>query len=136
MTRKLARLLFAVSLLGSRPYLLAADRPRENGPERSFETTATERVPFLPGGTIRLDNSYGYLTVEGWDEPEVEIIVTKVTDRFFEPWQKEEAEKNATQAISIRLPVADIERAKVQAKAKGIGYQTLLRMLVHDVLRQ
>ena len=48
---------------------------------------------FLPGGTIRLDNSYGYLTVEGWDEPEVEITVTKSTDRFYEPEQKEKAEQ-------------------------------------------
>ena len=97
MTRKLAGLLFAVSMLGTELPLLGADRPRENGPERSFEVTATQRVPFLPGGTSRLDNSYGYLTVEGWDEPAVEITVTKATDRFFEPGQKEKAEKDLDQ---------------------------------------
>lgn len=41
-----------------------------------------------------------------------------------------------TQAISIRLSVTDIERAKEHARAKGIGYQTLIRMLLHDSLQQ
>ena len=39
-----------------------------------------------------------------------------------------------TQAINIRLPIADLERAKERAKAKGIGYQTLIRMLLHESL--
>jgi predicted DNA binding CopG/RHH family protein len=43
-------------------------------------------------------------------------------------------ERERTKPISIRLAVGDIERAKQQAKAKGIGYQTLIRMLVHDGL--
>ena len=74
--------------------LFGAERPLRRGPEQSFEVTSTERVNFLPGGTIRLNNSYGYLTVEGWDEPEVEITVTKSTDRFYEPEQKEKAEQS------------------------------------------
>jgi hypothetical protein len=37
----------------------------------------TERVDFPPGGTIRINGSYGHLVVEGWDRPEVEITVTK-----------------------------------------------------------
>src|SRR5215469_4552317 len=45
-------------------------------------------------------------------------------------------ERERTKPISIRLAIGDIERAKEQAKAKGIGYQTLIRMLVHDSLRQ
>src|ERR1039457_2708264 len=73
---------------------LCADRPAvEKAPKQSFEVTSAERVNFQPGGAIRLENSYGYLTVEAWDEPEVEILVTKSTDRFLEPEQKEHAEK-------------------------------------------
>jgi hypothetical protein len=94
MTRAAAGLLFAAGMMGSMLQAFGADRPRENGTERPFEVTTTQRVPFLPGGTVRLDNSYGYLTVEGWDEPEVEITVTKATDRSFEPGQKEKAEKD------------------------------------------
>ena len=44
------------------------------------------------------------------------------------------AKQNQTQAISIRLSTADIERAKRRAEAKGIGYQTLIRMLLHEAL--
>lgn len=44
------------------------------------------------------------------------------------------AEQSRMQLISLRLPVADIERAKQRATAKGIGYQTLMRMLLHEAL--
>src|SRR5580693_5298841 len=39
--------------------------------------TTTEHVMFAPGGTIRLDDASGYVTVEGWDKNEVEITVVK-----------------------------------------------------------
>lgn len=50
------------------------------------------------------------------------------------PTVKQIIERERTKPISLRLAVADIARAKAQAKAKGIGYQTLIRMLVHDGL--
>jgi len=40
------------------------------------------------------------------------------------------SEKRSVQ-IAIRLPGADLERAREVADRKGIGYQTLLKMLVH-----
>jgi hypothetical protein len=85
MTRRLAAFLLGLSGVVARP-LFAAE-----GPKQSIEVTSTERFDFLPGGTIRLENSYGFLTVEGWDEPEVEITVTKSTDRFYVPENKEQA---------------------------------------------
>jgi hypothetical protein len=72
MTHRLAAVLFGLSLLGT---------AQEMGLRQSLEVTKTERVNFLPGGTIQVDNSYGYLTVEGWDEPAVEITVAKSTSR-------------------------------------------------------
>ena len=65
----------------------------EEGAKQSFEITSTEHVNFLPGGTIHVDHSYGYLTVEGWDEPEVEVTVIKSTDAFYKPNQKEQADE-------------------------------------------
>jgi len=59
----------------------------------SFEVTHTERVNFASGGTIHLNGSYGYLSVDGWDQPQVELTVIKSTDRFYEPRQSEEANK-------------------------------------------
>jgi len=36
--------------------------------------------------------------------------------------------------IAIRLPEADLAQASQIAERKGIGYQTLLKMLVREVL--
>ena len=65
----------------------------QEGAPQSFEVTSTERVKAAPGGIIRLNGSYGYLSVDGWDEPEVEITITKSTDRFYKPNQQEEAKR-------------------------------------------
>jgi predicted DNA binding CopG/RHH family protein len=39
-----------------------------------------------------------------------------------------------TRAITIRFSIADIGRAKAQAERKGLGYQTYLKSLIHQVL--
>jgi predicted DNA binding CopG/RHH family protein len=36
--------------------------------------------------------------------------------------------------IAIRLPKADLTQARKLAERKGLGYQTLLKMLVHEGL--
>lgn len=36
--------------------------------------------------------------------------------------------------IALRLPHADLQKAREIAERKGIGYQTLLKMLVHQGL--
>jgi predicted DNA binding CopG/RHH family protein len=36
--------------------------------------------------------------------------------------------------IAIRLPEADLAQARRLAERKGLGYQTLLKMLVHEGL--
>jgi hypothetical protein len=92
MRRKLAAVLFGLGAMGT-----AVPMAAEEGPKQSFEVTSTERVNFPPGGTISLNNSYGHLTVEGWDEPEVEIIVTKSTSGFYPPEGKAKAEQNFEQ---------------------------------------
>jgi len=83
MTCKLAAVLCGLSAIG------AAQAPVEKGPPQPFEATATEHVDFPAGGAVSLNNSYGHLTVEGWDEPEVEVTVTKSTNRFLQPEQRD-----------------------------------------------
>jgi hypothetical protein len=63
----------------------------QDGPKQSFEVISNEHMNFAPGGTIRVDHSYGHLTVEGWDEPEVYVTVIKTTNNFYKPSQKEQA---------------------------------------------
>jgi hypothetical protein len=45
------------------------------------------------------------------------------------------AKANATRAISIRLPIADIERAQKIAAKRGIGYQTVLKQAIRAGLK-
>jgi hypothetical protein len=87
-------------------HLRAASTVTETEPKNSFEVTRTERVPFVPGGTIRLNDSYGYLSVDGWDEPEVEITVIKSTERFYERSESERA-----QARLGRIEVKTVHRS-------------------------
>jgi len=48
------------------------------GDSRQFvEVTHVEHVDFPSGGTLRLPNSTGVLTVEGWDRPDVEITTVR-----------------------------------------------------------
>jgi hypothetical protein len=60
-----------------------------NVPSQPVQTTTTQNVPFESGGTIRLDGAKGNLFVEGWDQPTVEIVVTKSLGYNSEP--KEQA---------------------------------------------
>jgi predicted DNA binding CopG/RHH family protein len=44
--------------------------------------------------------------------------------------------KQSTIQIAIRLPEGDLKRARTIATRKGIGYQTLIKMLVHEGLQR
>ena len=70
-------LVVPLSLLGIAFPSFAQETTKQPG-----EATTTERMNFAPGGTIRVEHSYGDLRVEGWDRPEVKITVTKSLLRF------------------------------------------------------
>ncbi|SPE42579.1 hypothetical protein SBA3_620005 [Candidatus Sulfopaludibacter sp. SbA3] len=44
--------------------------------------------------------------------------------------------RTTTVQIALRLPEPDVAKARQIATRKGIGYQTLLKMLVHEGLRR
>lgn len=121
MTRKPAAALFGLSILGWILPLPGADGPKENGAKRSFEVTSTERVTVQPGAAIRLVDSYGYLTVEGWDEPVVEITVTKSTDRFYEAEKKEEAMRRLEliRVVTERRSETELSITTIRASRHG-----------------
>ncbi len=41
-----------------------------------------------------------------------------------------------TKTVSLRLPVTDIERARRLAEKRGVGYQTVIKTLLHEALRR
>jgi hypothetical protein len=48
----------------------------------------------------------------------------------------EQAKENATRAISLRIPIADLERAKQIAEKNGVGYQAVLKRAIRDGLKK
>ena len=63
------------------------------GNKKLIQVTNTQDVPFQPGGTIHLNRSYGYLSVEGWDRPEVELTVIKSLANLYDAKEQAEASK-------------------------------------------
>lgn len=49
---------------------------------------------------------------------------------------RQAAERHGTKAISLKMPVADLEQARRIAKRKGLPYQTLLKSLIHEGLER
>jgi hypothetical protein len=48
----------------------------------------------------------------------------------------QQAKETATRAISIRIPVADLERAAQIAGKTGVGYQTVLKRAIREGLKK
>jgi hypothetical protein len=89
MSHRLAVVLGLSALIVALP-LSAAEIDNPAGPKQPFEQSSTHSIKFAPGGTIRVDSSYGHLTVEGWDEPDVQITLLKSTKSFYDPSRQRE----------------------------------------------
>jgi hypothetical protein len=48
--------------------------------------------------------------------------------------KRKAAKQKEQRPVNIRLPLADIQRAKTQAERKGLPYQTYLKSLIHQAL--
>jgi hypothetical protein len=48
-------------------------------PKSDIEVVTTEHADIAAGGTIRFEGSYGELNIETWDQPDVELVVTRST---------------------------------------------------------
>lgn len=96
MIQKLATIAFGVSCL-----VLADGQPRER-----VQVSKTEHIDFPAGGILRLKNSVGELTVEGWDRPDVEITTVKSTKVEYPPQEREKA-------------VQELDRVHVTAQHNG-----------------
>jgi len=67
---------------------------------RKIQVTKTEHADLGAGGTVRFKNSTGELTIEGWDQPGVEITTIEST--------------------KIAYPATDVERDKAAQMLAGV----------------
>src|ERR1700730_8556348 len=78
--------------------LLAAAEPKQK-----VRVEHTERVDFPPEGLLRLTNSAGEVSVEGWDRPDVEITTIK---SIYASGPREKA-------------VRDLEKVRISVEPRG-----------------
>lgn len=53
-----------------------------------------------------------------------------------EPAEEVEVERPELEQVSLRLPAQDLAELRRQAAEKGIGYTTLIRMILREHLRE
>jgi hypothetical protein len=99
------RILAAIGL-GTGCLLLAAEPAMKDAPKRIVQVSNTQHIDFPAGGTLRLKNSIGVLTVEAWDQPGVEITTIKSTKAEYQAGQREKAMRK-------------LERVHVAAERRG-----------------
>jgi hypothetical protein len=96
MRYKLALLGLCVACL-----LLGDDDARQK-----VQVSKTEKMDFPANGTLRLQNSTGDVTIEGWDQPGVEITTTKSSKEEYPAKDRDKATK-------------ELDRVQVSAKLNG-----------------
>jgi predicted DNA binding CopG/RHH family protein len=61
--------------------------------------------------------------------------IAKSNSRLLEQLM-DDAKRNATRSISLRVPIADLEQAQQIAEKTGVGYQTVLKQAIRDGLKR
>jgi hypothetical protein len=88
-------------IFGMSCLLLADDEFRQ-----TVQIAKTKHVDFPSGGTVRMKNSTGELTVQGWDQPAVEITTVKSTKAAYASAEREKASH-------------DLDRVQIAVERRG-----------------
>jgi hypothetical protein len=106
--------------------------------KQQVKTTRIELVALSAGGTIHIEGSYGYLTVEGWDQPEVEIVVTKSRAHYGDSATLVQDEKRleSIRMESRRGSPADLTISCTLAARHGARFRPLPRATTNGVTTQ
>lgn len=84
-----------------------------------IQQTKTEQVQLMPGAMIRLDDSYGELTIEGWNRPELEITVIKTLPYDTDP-SKSAKDLDTVQVSTERKSDKEVVISTKVAKHRGL----------------
>ncbi|HKD06155.1 MAG TPA: DUF4097 family beta strand repeat-containing protein [Bryobacteraceae bacterium] len=95
-------------------------------PLPSVESVTTNRVDFSVNGTIRIENSTGELNIEGWDQPAIEVTVTRYA------WNKNENRvKGDLDRVPAAKPVVSGSEATISVprdKLSGVRFDYRIRV--------
>jgi hypothetical protein len=88
-----------------------------------------------PEGRRQTEREFARALRDGTLSRSAGLRITKTDPKILEQLM-EQVKENATRAISIRIPVADLERAKRIAEETGVGYQTVLKRAIREGLKK
>lgn len=106
--------------------LWAAEAPYEQA-----RMSTTEHLGFVPAGIIRVNGSWGCLSVEGWDRPEVEVTVTRYGSVFYPPAKRQAAVQTLAK-VKVNLERKPDQEATVTISGASrwtrIGLESVIRV--------
>jgi hypothetical protein len=110
--------------------------PRKSTNVTRFKSDAEEANWYAtPGGRRQTQREFVRALRAGTLRRSSGLKVAKTDPKVLEQLM-EQAKESATRAISIRIPIADLERAKRIADETGVGYQTVLKRAIREGLRR
>jgi hypothetical protein len=65
--------------------------------KQALSNSHTDRFNVPAAGTIRLDNSFGELDVDGWDRPEVEVTIMRSSEHLYDPKEHDSKQRDEAQ---------------------------------------
>lgn len=81
-------------------------------PEAPVEVATTQRVALAPGGTVRIDETWGEVTVEAWDQPAVEVRMIRRSARP-QPADKAADMRARLEGFTARVEARDGNRVEI-----------------------
>jgi hypothetical protein len=107
-------------------------------PLQDVQVVTTDRVDFAAGGTIRVLAATGELNIEAWDQPQVEITVTRSAWTTDTPAAKEKMtrELNLTTVTHEKKAAAELVLATVHKRSNTIhlDYRIMVPRTSHLVI--
>jgi len=110
--------------------------PRKSTTAPSFKSDAEEADWYAtPEGRLRTEREFARALRAGTLLRSPGLKVAKTEKKILERLM-EQAKENATRAISLRVPIVDLERAKQIAEKTGVGYQAVLKRAIREGLKK
>ncbi len=110
--------------------------PRKSTNIHNFKSEAEEADWYTtPEGRRKTERQFARALKSGTLVRSTGLNVPKTDPKVLERIM-EQARQNATRAISIRIPIADLERARMIADQTGVGYQSVLKQAIREGLKK
>lgn len=110
--------------------------PRKSAKVPRFKSDAEEAAWYAtPEGHRQTHREFAHALRAGTLIRSAGLKVTKTDPRVLAQIMQQ-AKESATRAISLRVPIADLERARRIAEETGVGYQTVLKQAIRHGLKK